>query len=131
MRKLLLIATLLVAGCAESMTPTAEYTIDSAVYTALTAEKVVLSRPCTAKVTDVCTTPELAKILRDSRILLMAALMDYHVARDEYLDAIEEGRPTNEAALAAAQAAVRKAITQANSVLALEIVQQIIAKVEG
>ena len=130
MKKILAVLALVaLAACSNVMSGNVEYAIDSSAYTALTAEKLVLGRPCTATVTKVCVTPDLAKTLRDARLMLMQALVNYQTARDAYLVNVSAGGNADDAAVAAAYASLQNAITNANAVLSLDTVKAILAAI--
>ncbi len=124
MKRLLLAAALCLtlSGCAGLSAPTSEYTVDSSVYTLLTAEKMVLSRPCTATVKVACVDKALAQRLKDSRIALMGSLHTYQDARDAYLAGGDE------APVQAAYTAFASALTAAKNIIATPSVQAILEK---
>ncbi len=122
---LLFLLPLAMGGCNGALDPASEYAADSSAYTALTAEKLVLSRPCTATVTTVCVDRALAQQLKDSRLSLMAALKVYQSARDA---AIAAGASGNDAAAAAAYQSLSGTVTAAQSILSLPSVQAIMTK---
>ena len=119
----------MMTSCSSVMSTSGAYTIDTSAYTVLTTEKAVLKRPCSSTVTVYCVDSSLAKVLQDSRIILMTALHNYQDARKSYNAAISSGSTTDEAAVKSAYTALQDAITSANSVLALSTVQEILKSI--
>lgn len=131
-KALAIIALLMLSACASVMSTTGEYSIDTAAYTALTTEKMVLKygvdHPCSSN--SLCVSKELAQTLHDSRVMLMAALVNYQGARDTYLASVAAGGTKDNAAVSAAFSSLQSAIANVNTVLALETVQNIIASIK-
>ncbi len=125
---LLLLLPLALSSCKAISAPSTEYTADSSVYTVLTAEKMVLSRPCTSVVTTACVDKGLARKLKESRLALVAALKVYQDARDAY---IAGGAQGGDAAVMAAYQSLSGALTAVQNILALPGVEAIMAKVKG
>lgn len=128
-KALALVALLMFTACSSAMSTTGEYSIDTTAYTALASEKLVLKygveHPCATN--SLCVSKDLAQTLHDARVMLMAALVNYQGARDAYLASVAAGGAPDDAAVASAHYALQSAISNANTVLALETVQKIIA----
>lgn len=118
---LLLLAAL--AGCSAAMSNNAEFAIDTSALAALSSEKAVLQRPCTAERTTLCVDHALAEKLGASRKLVMSALQTYWAARDAYKKDATDG---NKSATEAAYAALQAALDSANSLLSLTEIDAII-----
>ena len=131
MKKMLLLGCLALAACAEVMSPAGEYTIDDTAFAAITMEHMALTRPCNSTTTTVCVDASLSQKLQDSRVLLNAALTNYQTARKAYNDAIASGSTSDSAAVDAAYSSLQSAISNANTVLSLETVKEILAKIKG
>jgi hypothetical protein len=131
MRKILLVACLALAACGSIMSNEGAYSVDTTVYTLLTGEKVVLTRPCTATVTNVCVDKQLAQTLKDARLIMMQALVNYQLARDSYLVNTASGATPSDAAVSAAFASLQDAIKNAKSILALDTVKAILSQLDG
>ena len=125
---LLLVAVLLIAGCAAATSNNAQAGVETSAQLALTTQLAVLKRPCTDEVKTACITRDAALKLHAIRITLRESLLAYRAASAAYKSA---GTEDAEAAVKATRAALSSAIAGANNVLGLAEVQAALTAVSG